>query len=57
MKNKFDVLRILSIGGLVLGGIASLIGDYVSKKETERYFDEKFDALADKNDEEEEEPK
>lgn len=55
MKNKIDVLRLLSIGGLALGAIATMISDYVSKKETERYIDEKFDALADSNNEEEEE--
>lgn len=55
MKNKIDVLRLLSIGGLAFGAIATMISDYVSKKETERYIDEKFDALADSNNEEEEE--
>lgn len=55
MKNKFDVLRILSVGALALGGIASLMSNYVTKRETEAYIDEKInDALADKNEKEEE---
>lgn len=55
MKNKFDVLRVLSVGALALGGIASLMSNYVTKRETEAYIDEKInDALADKNEKEEE---
>lgn len=53
---KFDVTRILSLGALILGGAASLIANYVQKKETEAYIDEKInEALSEKEQEEESE--
>lgn len=52
---KLDTVRIISLAGLVLGGLASLIANYASEKMMEQTIDEKVkEALANRENEEEE---
>lgn len=54
MKNKLDMIKLISLAGMLLGGVATLITSWSQQQEMERTVEEKVnEALAARNNEEE----
>ena len=51
---KFDVAQLVSIGGLILAGVAGLLTNWSNEKQMERIIDEKIEERFANNQEEEE---
>ena len=55
MKNKIDMVKIIGLAGMALGGLATLIGHWAQEQAMEKTIEEKVNkALAERNETEEE---
>lgn len=53
---KFDAVKLVGLGGMLLGGLATLISSYAQEQQMKQLISEEVDkALAEKNEENEEE--